>query len=43
MREIENFLLPHINMPLDLYLEQSGMASVGTWGTDIEIFTACSL
>ena len=43
MREIENLLLPHLNMPLDLYLEQSGMASVGTWGSDIEIFTACSL
>lgn len=43
MREIENLLLPHINMSLDSYLEQSGMTNEGSWGTDIEIFTACSL
>jgi hypothetical protein len=43
MREIENLLSPHINMSLVSYLEQSGMADEGTWGTDIEIFTACSL
>ena len=43
MREIENILLPQVNMPSDLYLEQSRMASVGSWGTDIEIFATCSL
>ena len=41
--KIENLLSPHINMSLVSYLEQSGMADEGTWGTDIEIFTACSL
>ena len=43
MREIENILLPHMNMPLDSYLEQSRMTSLGSWGSDIEIFAACSL
>ncbi len=43
MIEIEHLLFPHMNMLLVSYLEQSGMANMGTWGTDIEIFTACSL
>ena len=43
MGQSETLLLPHINMSLDSYLQQSRMAEEGSWGTDIEIFTVCSL
>ena len=40
---IENLLLPHIGMSLNDYFQSSGMHQQGVWGTDIEIFAACSL
>lgn len=43
MREIENLLYPHMNMSLDMYLAQSGMANETVWGTDVEILAASSL
>lgn len=43
MREIENLLRPHMNMPLSDYIQSTGMAQERVWGTDIEIFVACSL
>ena len=43
MSSIENLLLPHMRMSLNDYFQSSGMHQEGVWGTDIEIFGACSL
>ena len=43
MRSIENVLVPHINTSLKCYLDKTGMAESGVWGTDIEILSASSL
>ena len=43
MRDIENLLRPHMNMPLNDYIQSTGMAQERVWGSDIEIFAASSL
>ena len=43
MREIENLLYPHMNMPVEIYFAQSGMSNNAVWGTDVEILAASSL
>ena len=43
MKDIEQFLLPHMNTSLNNYLSNSQMANNGVWGTDIEILSAASL
>ena len=43
MKDIEHFLLPHMNTSLDNHLANSQMANNGVWGTDIEISSAASL
>ena len=34
MKDIEHFLLPHMNTSLDNHLANSQMANNGVWGTD---------
>ena len=43
MSSIGNLLLPYMRMSLNDYFQSSGMHQEGVWGTDIEIFGACSL
>ena len=43
MKNIEKFLMPHMNTSLNCYLDKTGMAESGVWGTDIEILSASSL
>ena len=43
MREIENLLHPHMNMPVNMYFAQSRMSNDAVWGTDVEILAASSL
>ena len=43
MMNIEKFLMPHMNTSLNCYLDKTGMAESGVWGTDIEILSASSL
>ena len=39
MKNIEKFLMPHMNTSLNCYLDKTGMAESGVWGTDIEILS----
>jgi hypothetical protein len=41
--DIENLLVPHMNMSLSSYVEHSNMINNGVWGSDIEIFAASSM
>ena len=43
MKEIENLLYPHMNMPADMYFAESGMSNNAVWGTDVETLAASSL
>ena len=43
MKNIEKILVPHMNTSLNCYLDKTGMAQNGVWGTDIEILSASSL
>ena len=43
MADIENLLVPHMNMSLSSYVEHSNMINNGVWGSDIEIFAASSM
>jgi len=43
MMNFEKFLMPHMNTSLNCYLDKTGMAESGVWGTDIEILSASSL
>jgi hypothetical protein len=38
MADIENLLVPHMNMSLSSYVEHSNMINNGVWSSDIEIF-----